>query len=58
MQYGEAIDYTNAEAQMDAASEFGITFFDTAEMYPVPQRGDTQGISEKFVGRWLKGKSR
>jgi aryl-alcohol dehydrogenase-like predicted oxidoreductase len=58
MQHGEAIDYVDAAEQLDTASELGITFLDTAEMYPVPQRDATQGRSEEFVGRWLKGKCR
>jgi len=58
MQFGEAIEYSDAAAQMDTASELGITFLDTAEMYPVPQRESSQGGSENFVGRWLKGRCR
>lgn len=38
--------------------EAGINFFDSAEMYPVPQRAETQGRSEQFLGRWLSGQPR
>jgi len=31
-----------------------VTLFDSSEMYPVPQRAETQGRSEQFLGRWLR----
>ncbi len=43
---------------MDRAYEAGIDFFDAAEMYPVPPSEETFGITEEFVGRWLKDKPR
>ena len=58
MQFGEAIDYSGAALMLDTAAEAGINFFDSAEMYPVPQRAETQGLSEKFLGRWLKTRRR
>lgn len=54
MQFGEGISETKAVNLLDAASDFGINFFDVAEMYPVPQRSETQGASEEILGRWLK----
>jgi hypothetical protein len=39
---------------MSHAAEAGINFFDSAEMYPVPQRAETQGASEEILGRWLR----
>jgi hypothetical protein len=30
----------------------GINFIDTAEMYPVPPNGKTQGRSETYLGSW------
>ena len=58
MQYGEAIDYAQAAEQLSLASEVGVNFIDTAEMYPVPQREATQGASEEVIGRWLKESNR
>ncbi len=43
---------------MDKAYDAGINFFDTAEVYPVPPRAETAGITEEIVGEWLQGKSR
>ena len=39
---------------MDYALEQGINFIDTAEMYSVPARKETQGSTEKIIGSWLK----
>ncbi|KAK9856101.1 hypothetical protein WJX84_005029 [Apatococcus fuscideae] len=43
---------------LDAAAESGITFFDTAEMYPVPQSAVTHGASEAILGEWLQHQRR
>jgi aryl-alcohol dehydrogenase-like predicted oxidoreductase len=44
---------------MDRALDAGITFFDSAEMYPVnPVRRETIGATEEIVGRWLAGAGR
>lgn len=40
---------------MDCAfDEFGINFLDTAEMYPVPTRAETQGATDRTIAEWLK----
>ncbi|KAH9554456.1 hypothetical protein CY35_08G065100 [Sphagnum magellanicum] len=54
MTYGEQNTFEDACDQLNMATETGINFFDTAEMYPVPQRAETQGRTEEYVGRWLK----
>jgi aryl-alcohol dehydrogenase-like predicted oxidoreductase len=43
---------------MDKAYERGINFYDTAELYPVPPKAESTGITEKIVGEWLKTKPR
>lgn len=43
---------------MDHAIVNGINFLDTAEIYPVPPTGELAGITEKWIGEWLKNKSR
>lgn len=43
---------------MDRAYDAGIDFFDAAELYPVPPSPDTYGVTEEFVGRWMKTKPR
>ena len=46
---------TEAEgrAQMDYALTRGVTFWDTSEMYAVPPRPETQGETERIIGRWF-----
>jgi aryl-alcohol dehydrogenase-like predicted oxidoreductase len=47
--FGPRIDYEQSLAVVDAALEFGITLFDTADIYG-------QGTSEEFIGRALEGR--
>ncbi|MEM9422705.1 MAG: aldo/keto reductase [Pseudomonadota bacterium] len=54
MMYGDQIDEEGAFHQMDRCFEWGIDFFDTAEMYTIPPKKETHGDSERIVGRWLK----
>ena len=58
MTYGEQNTPEEAARQLDYALAQGVNFIDTAEMYPVPPQGETQGRTEDYVGRWLKGQSR
>ena len=53
MTWGEQNSEPEAHAQLDAATEAGINFFDTAEIYPVPPRVDTTGLTEQYFGNWL-----
>jgi aryl-alcohol dehydrogenase-like predicted oxidoreductase len=54
MTWGEQNNEADAHAQLDAAVDAGINFIDTAEMYPVPPRPETYGLTETFIGTWLK----
>ncbi len=54
MTFGEQNTYAEAAEQLDYAVAQGVNFIDAAEMYPVPPRPETQGDTERFVGRWLK----
>jgi N-acetyltransferase 10 len=58
MLFGESQDYQTACRLLDTCMEAGVNFFDSAEMYPVPQRAETQGQSEEYLGRWMKQHSR
>lgn len=58
MTFGEQTSQTDAHAQLDYALEAGINFIDTAEMYAVPPRAETCGVSETIVGDWLKKQAR
>jgi aryl-alcohol dehydrogenase-like predicted oxidoreductase len=53
MTWGEQNSESEAHAQLDYAIAQGINFIDTAEMYPVPPNGKTQGRTETYLGSWL-----
>jgi aryl-alcohol dehydrogenase-like predicted oxidoreductase len=53
MTFGEQNSEAEAHAQLDRALEAGINFIDTAEIYPVPPRAETQGETERQIGTWL-----
>ncbi|MDY6992567.1 MAG: NADP(H)-dependent aldo-keto reductase [Pseudomonadota bacterium] len=54
MTWGEQNTEDQAHEQLDYALEQGINFIDTAEMYPVPPRAETYGLTETYIGQWLK----
>ena len=53
MTFGEQNTEAEAHEQLDYALGQGINFIDTAEMYPVPPQGTTQGRTESQIGTWL-----
>lgn len=56
MTYGQQNSETEAHAQLDMALAAGINFIDSAEMYPVPPKGETQGRTEAYIGSWFKAR--
>jgi len=54
MTWCEQNSEAEAHAQLDTAMDAGINFIDTAEMYPVPPRAETYGLTERYIGSWLK----
>lgn len=58
MTWGEQNTEVEAHQQMDYALARDINFFDTAEMYPVPPKGETQGLTETYMGTWFKKSGR
>jgi len=53
MTYGEQNSEAEAHEQLDYALAHGVNFIDTAEMYAVPGRQETQGSTERFIGSWI-----
>ena len=41
---------------MDRAVEAGVNFFDTAELYAIPPKPETQGSTERIIGSWFKAR--
>ncbi|UTJ05246.1 aldo/keto reductase [Arcobacter roscoffensis] len=58
MTFGSTTSKEEAFKIMDKAYDNGINFYDTAEIYPVPPKANTAGITEQWVGEWLKTKDR
>ena len=58
MTFGQQNTLEEACAQLDHAVSQGVNFVDTAEMYPVPGRAETQGLTEEYVGKWLQNQVR
>jgi aryl-alcohol dehydrogenase-like predicted oxidoreductase len=56
MTWGQQNTEAEGHAQMDLALEKGVTFWDTAELYPIPPKAETQGATERFIGSWLKSR--
>ena len=56
MTFGLQCDETTSAAIMDRAADGGITFFDTADVYPLGGGLSTVGRTEEIVGEWLRGK--
>lgn len=53
MTWGEQNTEAEGHEQIDLALEKGVNFLDTAEMYAVPARPETQGKTEEIIGTWL-----
>jgi len=56
MTFGLQSDEPTAIAILDTAFEAGVSFIDTANVYPLGGGLDTVGRTEEIVGRWLSGR--
>ena len=56
MTFGEQNTEDEGHAQLDYAFERGVNFIDTAELYPIPPRAETQGATETIIGNWMKAR--
>jgi aryl-alcohol dehydrogenase-like predicted oxidoreductase len=54
MTFGLQADEPTAFAIMDQAEQSGVTFFDTADVYPMGGGVEIAGRTEEIVGNWLK----
>lgn len=54
MTFGEQNTEAEGHEQLDYALDQGINFIDTAEMYSVPGRKETQGSTERIIGTWIQ----
>jgi aryl-alcohol dehydrogenase (NADP+) len=56
MTFGLQCDEPMSFSILDRATEGGITFLDTADVYPLGGGLPSVGRTEEIVGRWLRGK--
>lgn len=54
MTFGEQNTQAEAFDQLNYALDQGLYFWDTAEMYPVPPKAETQGATEQIIGNWIQ----
>jgi aryl-alcohol dehydrogenase-like predicted oxidoreductase len=55
MTFGLQVDEAGARAILDRAADLGVTFLDTADVYPLGGDLTTAGRTEEILGRWLQG---
>jgi aryl-alcohol dehydrogenase-like predicted oxidoreductase len=59
MTFGEQNTLEEGVEQLNRAfDEYGINFLDTAEIYPIPTKADTQGRTDQCINMFLKGRKR
>lgn len=56
MTFGLQTEEAASRSILDKAADAGVTFIDTADVYPLGATVDQTGRTEEIVGRWLKGK--
>jgi 1-deoxyxylulose-5-phosphate synthase len=56
MTFGLQTEEDVARSILDTAAEAGVTFIDTADVYPLGGGEGTAGRTEQIVGRWLSGR--
>eukprot|EP00752_Nemacystus_decipiens_P019569 g17625.t1 len=54
MTWGQQNTEAEGHEQMDYALDRDINFFDTAELYAIPPKQETQGATETIIGTWFK----
>jgi aryl-alcohol dehydrogenase-like predicted oxidoreductase len=56
MTFGFQCDEAASFAILDRAADKGITFLDSADVYPIGGSLETVGRTEEILGKWLKGR--
>jgi aryl-alcohol dehydrogenase-like predicted oxidoreductase len=58
MTWGEQNTEAEGHEQMDYALDQGVNFWDTAEMYAIPPKRETQGATERIIGSWFQSRGK
>ncbi len=56
MTFGLQIDEAASRLVLDRAAAGGVTFIDTADVYPLGGGVELVGTTEEIIGRWMKGR--
>jgi aryl-alcohol dehydrogenase (NADP+) len=56
MTFGLQCDEPTSFGILDAAAQAGITFLDTADVYPLGGTVEIAGRTEEILGKWLRGR--
>lgn len=56
MTFGLQTEEAGSRDILDKAADAGVTFIDTADVYPLGGGEELAGRTEEIVGRWLKGR--
>ena len=56
MTFGLQVEEAESRSIMDKAVDHNLTFFDTADAYPLGGTLETIGDTEAIIGRWMKDK--
>jgi len=54
MQFGWSLNEADSHRVLSATFDAGINFFDTADIYSRWVEGNPGGVSETFIGNWMK----
>lgn len=57
MTWGVQNTQADANEQLDYATDNGVNFIDTAELYAIPATAETYGKTERYIGNWLAANS-
>jgi aryl-alcohol dehydrogenase-like predicted oxidoreductase len=58
MTWGQQNTEIEGHAQIDRALDRGVNFLDTAELYSIPPKPETQGSTERIIGSWIAERGR
>jgi aryl-alcohol dehydrogenase-like predicted oxidoreductase len=58
MTFGSSCNEEASFEILDHAFDFGVDFFDTAEIYPIPPKAEWVHETENILGKWMKTKPR
>jgi aryl-alcohol dehydrogenase-like predicted oxidoreductase len=56
MTWGQQNSQAEGHQQMDYAIDRDVNFFDTAELYAIPPKAETQGTTETIIGNWFSAR--